>query len=170
MKIAVLGYSGSGKSTLAKFLGVRYDAPVLYLDAVQFTANWAERDSDEAINIVVEFMKSNERWVIDGNYAKFFQSERLLQADRIIYMDFSRWSCLLRVFRRYLHYKNQTREIIAAGCIEKIDLEFIWWVLHEGRTAQVRRHYDNIIALYPEKTATLKNQKQLNAYMALPFE
>ena len=43
MRIAIIGYSGSGKSTLAAFLGSRFGIPVLYLDTVQFEANWKER-------------------------------------------------------------------------------------------------------------------------------
>lgn len=34
MKIAVMGYSGSGKSTLAKFLGEKYNVPVLHFDRI----------------------------------------------------------------------------------------------------------------------------------------
>lgn len=76
MKIAILGYSGSGKSTLARTLSNHYKVPVLYLDTVQFLPNWIERDKDEGMQLVLEFMK-NDSWVIDGNYSKFYQRERL---------------------------------------------------------------------------------------------
>ena len=48
MKTAICGYSGSGKSTLARRIGEIEQVPVLYLDTVQFVANWQERDRDEA--------------------------------------------------------------------------------------------------------------------------
>jgi adenylate kinase family enzyme len=54
---AILGYSGSGKSTLAKQLGIRLNIPVLYLDTVQFEANWTQRDRDEALAIAADFMR-----------------------------------------------------------------------------------------------------------------
>lgn len=66
MKIAILGYSECGKSTLAAYLSTYYHIPLLYLDTVQFEADW----------------------VIDGNYALFLQSRRLKEADYIIYMAF----------------------------------------------------------------------------------
>lgn len=47
MKIAILGYSGSGKSTLAKYLADYYKIPLLYLDTVQFEANWKERNRED---------------------------------------------------------------------------------------------------------------------------
>lgn len=60
MKIAILGYSGSGKSTLAKYLHAHYDIPLLYLDTVQFEANWKERDREEALSMVAEFMGNQD--------------------------------------------------------------------------------------------------------------
>ena len=164
MKITIMGYSGSGKSTLAGKLAALYHTPVLYLDAVQFLPGWAERDRDEACDIVQDFMR-DESWVIDGNYTDFCQPERLEQADTILLLNFPRLVCLLRVFKRYFQHRNTTRESMAEGCIEKIDLEFIWWILHQGRTRKIRRHNREIIARYPHKTVVLKNQRQLDAYV-----
>lgn len=169
MKIAILGYSGSGKSTLAKYLADHYKIPLLYLDTVQFEANWKERNREEALSIVTEFMK-HEEWVIDGNYKSFLQDRRLSEADHIIYMAFSRWNCLIRACRRNYRYRNKSRESIANGCIEKMDLPFIWWILHKGRTAEKKRYYDTILRKYHAKTTRLKNQKELDAFMANLFD
>ena len=168
MKIAILGYSGSGKSTLAKYLGTLFSIPVLYLDTVQFEENWQERDRNTAIAMVAAFMQQNQ-WVIDGNYTSFLQKERLEQADYIIYLAFSRWSCLLRAVKRYRQYKNTCRESMAAGCKEKIDREFVWWILYQGRTKERRQHVQDILEKYPTKSIVIKNQKQLNAFMQAPF-
>lgn len=168
MKIAILGYSGSGKSTLAKYLATYYHIPLLYLDTVQFEANWKERDREEAQSIVTEFMK-HEEWVIDGNYKSFLQDRRLSEADYNIYMAFSRWSCLIRAYRRNQMYRNASRESIANGCNEKMDLPFIWWILHKGRTAEKKRYYNDIMRKYHAKTTVLKNQRELDKFMANPF-
>ena len=167
MKIAILGYSGSGKSTLAKHLSSRYRLPLLYLDTVQFEENWKLRDRAQAMTMVSAFMQ-NESWVIDGNYASFFQKERLEQADCIVYMAFPRFACLYRAFKRYRPHRNRTRESMAEGCVEKIDLPFIWWILFQGRSREKRRYYRQILAKYPSKTIFIKNQRQLDAFMAAP--
>jgi len=164
MKIAILGYSGSGKSTLGRKLANHYHAPVLFLDTVQFLPNWMERDTDEGRSIVWEFMQ-NESWVIDGNYNDFIQKERLEQANKIILLNFSRRICLYRAIMRYLQHKNKTRESMPTGCIEKMDLEFVWWILHEGRTKKRRNHYKQISSMYRDKTLILKNQKQVDEFM-----
>ena len=51
---------------------------------------------------------------------------------------------------------------MAEDCNEKIDLEFVKWVLHDGRTRQVKKHYDSVISQYKEKVIVVKNQKQLD--------
>lgn len=164
MKIAIIGYSGSGKSTLARKLADYYKIPVLFLDTIQFLPNWVERDRDEGRSLVERFM-DNDSWIIDGNYNGFLQKERLEQADKIIFMNFSRINCLYRAMKRYFMNRNTTRESMANGCIEKMDWEFIWWILYGGRTKTRRKHYNQIKALYKNKIVILKNQKQLTNYM-----
>lgn len=164
MKIAVCGYSGCGKSTLAKHLSDYYGIPLLYLDTVQFEENWIERDRQQALYMVASFMKHSE-WVIDGNYISLLQDERLESADYIIYMAFSRLSCLYRAFKRYFQYRNTSRESMAKGCTEKMDLEFIWWIVYKGRTKAKRQYYNRLLQKYKTKATILKNQKQLDRFM-----
>lgn len=164
MKIAIVGYSGSGKSTLARKLGEYYDIPALFLDTVNFLPNWVEREREEGRSMVCEFME-NESWVIDGNYKDFFQKERLEQADRIIILDFPRRVCMYRAIKRYFKNRNETRKDMAEGCIEKIDLEFIWWILHEGRTKEKQTHYKNIEKEFKDKVVVLKKPKDVELFL-----
>ena len=117
MKIAVMGYSGAGKSTLAKKLGRLYDCPVLYLDRIQFEPGWKERDREEAKRMAEAFLNENQDtgWIIDGNYAKFSQERRLEEADLIVFMDYTRRICLWQAVKRYLEYRDKTRESMAEG-------------------------------------------------------
>ncbi len=165
MKIAIIGYSGSGKSTLAKFLSSQYKIPLLYLDTVHWLASWNERESSESLEIVEKFLNNNDNWVIDGNYTKLYQKERLQQADYIIFMNFNRINCLYRAHKRNFTYKNRNRESITDGCIEKIDREFLWWLLHNGRKKSVINKYKRIITQYKEKTFVIKNQRELDKFM-----
>ncbi|HHX67340.1 MAG: DNA topology modulation protein [Miniphocaeibacter sp.] len=164
MKIAILGYSGSGKSTLSKYLSKKYKIPLLYLDTVQFLPNWELRDRKEAKSLVLDFI-NKESWVIDGNYTSFYQEERLFLADKIIYMKFNRFSCLRRAIKRYFKFKNTTRDSMAEGCNEKIDLEFIYWILHKGRNKETKIHYKKLLDKYRDKVIIIKNQKQLDLFM-----
>ena len=165
MKIAIIGYSGSGKSTLAKKLSEIYNCPLLYLDTIQFEANWKIRDIDEGRLMVGEFLK-NDSWIIDGNYREFLQEKRLQDADKIIFMNFPRRICFPQAFKRYLHYKNKTRESMADGCNEKFDLEFIKWLLFEGRKKSIKNHYNEICKCYKDKITIFRNKKDVENFLA----
>lgn len=165
MKIAVLGYSGAGKSTLAARLGDMYGLPVLHLDSVHFLPNWEERELSEKRRIVADFMSGNDGWVIDGNYSAQFREERLEQADMIVLMLFDRFSCLWRVIKRYRRFRGKTRPDMGEGCNEKLDFEFVRWVLHDGRTKKKKADYKAICDKYPDKVTVLKNQRQLDEFL-----
>ena len=165
MRIVIRGYSGSGKSTLARRLGERYQIPVLHLDRVHWTAGWTERDDAEKRQIIRDFLDENDSWVIDGNYSALYQERRLEEADQILLLLFGRVTCLGRVLRRYHRYKGKTRPDMGEGCDEKVDAEFLRWVLWEGRSRKIRQNYATIAARYPEKTLILRNQRALDAYM-----
>jgi len=165
MKIAIVGYSGSGKSTLARELAAIYQAEVLHFDAVHFLPNWEIRCEEEKLNITKDFLDTHDAWVIDGNYSKLFYERRMEEADLIVILLFNRFSCLHRAYRRYLRYKNTTRPDMGEGCTEKFDLEFIKWILCDGRTKKARDRYSGLISRYKEKAVVIKNQKQLDAFI-----
>lgn len=164
LKIAIIGYSGSGKSTLATNLGKALKLPVLHLDTVQFKANWVERDLEESLQIIKEFMQ-NDNWIIDGSYSKFLQKERFEQADKIIFLNFNRFYCFYRAYKRYLENKGRTRSDMADGCIEKFDFEFAMWILKDGRNANKRNSFKNITEIYSDKSIVLHNQKEIDEYL-----
>lgn len=163
MKISIIGYSASGKSTLAQDISQTYDLPLLHLDQVNMTENWQERDLDEAINIVENFMKQDD-WVIDGNYDKLKKTERLALSDIIIFLNFNRFNCLARAIKRYFKYRGKTRESMADNCPEKLDFKFIKWILIDGRSKEKRDNYANMKKHYSHKWIQINNQEELTKF------
>lgn len=166
MKIAIMGYSGSGKSTLCRRLHERYQVPALHLDTVQFLPDWEVRSDAEKQAIVRSFLDEHSGgWVIDGNYNGLSYERRCEEADVIIQLLFGRLDCLFRCVRRYRTYKGKSRPDMTAGCNEKIDGEFVRWILWDGRSRKIRERYRRVREQYPEKTVVLRNQRQLDAYL-----
>ena len=160
MKILIMGYSGAGKSTLAKELGKRYDCPVLHLDTVYFQENWVEREAAKAEDQVSRFLDEHADWVIDGNYRKRFAFQRRCrEADRIIQLLLPRRVCLWRVMKRYFQNRGTVRDSMAAGCVEKLDWEFVRWILWEGRTAEVQESFRHIQQEYADKVLVCPSAK-----------
>ena len=165
MKIAIIGFSGSGKSTLARALGTRFHADVLHLDSVHFLPDWRERAPEDEKRIVESFLGAHDAWVIDGNYTKLSYERRMEEADQIVMMLFRRFDCLLRVVKRYRTFRNKTRPDVAEGCQEKLDREFISWVLWKGRRKAAVQRYGSLRERYSAKVIVLRNQKELDAYL-----
>ena len=143
-RIMILGYSGSGKSTLATQLGSAIGAPVLHLDTVHWLPDWKERTDQDAEKIVNDFLDTHESWVIDGNYHAMAFQRRLDSADRILILNVNRFTCLYRAVRRWLQYRHSSRPDMTEGCNEKIDAEFLWWLLWKGRSQERARQYQSI--------------------------
>lgn len=164
MKIAIMGYSGSGKSTLCRKLHEQYKLPALHLDKVQFLPNWEVRAKEDKQNIVSSFLDRNpDGWIIDGNYSGLSYERRAEEADLIILLLFGRLNCLFRCFGRYRTYKGKSRPDMTEGCNEKMDREFIKWILWGGRSKKIRKRYKSIQNQYPDKVIKIKNQRQLDA-------
>ena len=162
MKIVIIGYSGSGKSTLTKMLGAHYNIPILHLDSIHFKEGWVERDNLEFNQIVLDFMKNNESWVIDGNYRKI-GLERFQEADQLIFLNYNRFFCLNSVIKRYFQNKGKTRSDMAEGCEEKLDLSFLWWVFAKGRNKSRRTQLENL-AKNHKNALIFNSRKQLFQY------
>lgn len=165
MKIAIIGYSGSGKSTLTEKLSYYYSIPKLHMDTLQFQPGWKDSDRDWMLKEMATFLTEHEDWVIDGNYSWCCYEERMEQADQIIFLNFSAWTCLLRAFMRYLKYRGKVRESMAAGCPEQFNWEFIRWILWDGRSSVHKNQYKRICLDYTRKITIINNQRELDQFL-----
>ncbi len=168
MKIVILGHSGSGKSTLARQLGEQYSLPVLHFDSIHFLPGWVETDRPYKREKVNAFLDDHpDGWVIDGNYLKVCAQRRFAEADHILYLDFPRRVCLPRAVGRLLRFRGKTRPDMAPGCPEKIDPDFLKWLLWKGRTPEKRREFLSVKAQYPDKFQHFTSPKQLKKELKL---
>ena len=147
MKITIIGYSGAGKSTLAENLSRYYSIPKLHMDTLQFQPGWVDSDRDWMLKEMRDFLTEHSDWVIDGNYSWCYYEERMKEADQIIFLNFSRWNCLLRAFKRYF------------------DWEFIRWILWDGRTKNAKDRYQYLNKTYPKKMRILHSQAEIDYFL-----
>ena len=125
-RIIIIGCGGSGKSTLARQLGDLTGLPVVHLDKLFWHPGWVESTKDEIDEKIMSAM-AKPRWIIDGNYNRTLP-KRLEHCDTVIYLDFSRFACLMGVAKRVLTTYGTVRPDMAEGCPERFDLEFLQWV------------------------------------------
>ena len=164
MRIAIIGYSGAGKSTLARALGERYACPVLHLDALHFLPGWKERGDGDALSLLLPRLQEKS-WVIDGNYGSLAYWERMELADQIIFFNFNRFQCLWQAYDRYRRNRGQVRGSMAPGCMDKFDLEFLLWILWNGRRKRLRNRYRQVAQAYPHKFTVCRSRRDVRQLM-----
>lgn len=160
-RISIVGGSGSGKSTLADILSKKLSLPVIHLDGINFKSDWIQIDKKERDNIILE--KTNEeKWIIDGNYNKTL-NERLNKADLIIWLDYSTFSLLKGVLKRFFKLYNKEREEIP-GCKEQLTFTFLKYVITYNK--KKRPELVKLLSAIPnKKILTFKRQKDLNKWI-----
>ena len=128
-KVAVIGCPGSGKSTLARSLAETTHLPVIFLDEIYHDPKRWSVDSSKKETEWREYQEEQVRqpqWIIDGNY-KCTLEIRIAAADTIIFLDYPRWLCFLRVIKRSLGWHlNGWTAGANPGTLDWKFLKFIW--------------------------------------------
>lgn len=165
-KIAIIGGPGTGKSTLAKNLGKEMKLPVYHIDGIHHLKNWEIRPTQERDAIVSEKVKE-PKWIIDGTY-KATLEERVINADLVIFLDYSTIAKLKGIISRYFKNKGQEKPEIP-GCKEKMDWEFIQLTMKWNKTK--RKIVKDILDRYKDKKILIfKNRRSLNKWYENKFK
>lgn len=161
-RIMIIGCGGSGKSTLAKQLGEKLKLPVVHLDQLYWKENW-QHISDEEMDRLVAEAVNQPKWIIDGNYNRMI-FKRLGYCDTVIYLDYSRFTCLRGVFKRIITTYGRVRSDMGAGCPERFDLEFLKWVWNFNKNHR-KKYHDMLAALDEKKVLIFNNRKECRTFV-----
>ena len=161
-RILIIGCGGAGKSTLARILGEKLNLPVVHLDQLFWKPGWVEESREEFDRkLVLELEKP--RWIIDGNFDRTMP-QRLKKCDTIIYLDFSRFTCLRGVMKRILTTYGRVRPDMGDGCPERFDLEFLQWVWNYNKNKR-QRNYELLDQATHAQKIILKNRRAAKKFL-----
>ncbi|MBU9672412.1 topology modulation protein [Planococcus sp. CP5-4] len=165
-RVMVIGVSaGAGKSTFGRRLGEVAELPVHHLDAYFWEPGWVEAEEREFRHKQQE-LANEPSWIIEGNYNST-AAIRLAACDTLIQLQLPLWRCLWRVLKRRLQYRRQARPDMAPGCPEKLDYEFLKFIMTTYHERQKSQHHliEEFIRKYPEKQVyILRTQKEIEAF------
>lgn len=161
-RIIIIGCSGAGKSTLARQLGERTGIPVIHLDRLYWKPGWVEKPPEE-FDILVQREMEKEMWIMDGNFNRTLPL-RIQHCDTVIYLDFSRLTCLLGVVKRVLTTHGTVRPDMGAGCPERWDPDFMKWVWNYNRNRRDQNYRILNEATHAE-TIVLKNRRSIRRFL-----
>ncbi len=161
-RILIIGCGGAGKSTLARQLGEKLNLPVVHLDKLHWKPGWVE-ESQEEFDRKLALELEKPRWIIDGNFNRTMP-QRLRKCDTIIYLDFSRWTCLMGVIKRVITTYGTVRPDMGEGCPEQFDLEFLRWVWNYNKNNRERNYQLLNEATHVQKIV-LKNRRMVKQFL-----
>lgn len=158
-RILVMGVSsGAGKSTFARRLGDAQGLPVYHLDAIFWKPGWIEASPEEFVSRQAA-IAVQDSWIIEGNYTGDRYNDgfrlRAARADTLIYLEVPLAVCLFRVVKRWLTHLGQTRPDMGAGCPEKLDWEFLHFIIttYRQRRRAIHDRLQAFEASGPDKRA-----------------
>ena len=161
-RIMIIGCGGAGKSTLARQLGEKTGLSVIHLDKLFWRPGWEHISREEFDKLHREALMG-EKWIMDGNFDRTM-AERIKYCDTVIYLDFSRWTCLLGVAKRILTTYGKTRPDMGEGCPERIDWEFLQWVWNFNKKKR-EKIYRLLNETEGVETIVLKNRRAVKKFL-----
>jgi adenylate kinase family enzyme len=161
-RILIIGCGGAGKSTMARQLGDKLQIPVVHLDKLFWKPGWVE-SSREEIDAKIMAEMAKPQWIMDGNYNRTL-AERMRHCDTIIYLDFSRFACLMGVLKRVITTYGTVRPDMGEGCPERFDWEFLQWVWNYNKNKR-ESNYRLLNEATHAETIVLKNRRAVKKFL-----
>lgn len=131
-RVVIIGCSAGGKSTIARELSAILGIDVIHLDKVLWKPGCRLSNPREEPEAVRELL-DRPRWIMDGNYTVSLPM-RLAQADTVVFIDFSRFRCMLRALKRLFQFRGRTRPDMGANCPEQFNVDFLRWIWNYPRS------------------------------------
>ena len=161
-RIVIIGCGGAGKSTLARQLGEKLELPVVHLDKLWWKPGWVESTPEEFDEkLAAELEKP--RWIMDGNFNRTMP-QRLSKCDTVIYLDFSRFACLMGVLKRVLTTHGKVRPDMGEGCPERFDVDFLKWIWYYNPNNR-EKNYRLLNEAEGIGTIVLKNRRMVRRFL-----
>ncbi len=161
-KIAIVGITGAGKSTLSRRISKKTGIPVYHMDTLFWRGEWQEVPEKEYVEAHEKILQENDRWIIEG-WVSEAMSDRLRQADVIMYLDYPGWLCAVHYVERWRKHKDIARPELPEESRERFKLRRFFLILFRIERPQIEdvlRHAGD-----SQKVVRVTSLEQLEDYL-----
>jgi len=123
-KVIIIGCPGSGKSTFARSLRDITGLPLHHLDMLYWNKDGTTVSKDVFLSRL-EMVRSNPKWIIDGNYASTMEM-RIKECDTVFFLDYPTEVCLSGIKER----KGKLRSDMPCILHDNEDEEFVDFIIN----------------------------------------
>lgn len=100
-RVIVFGSTGAGKSTLVEFISQKFGLPIINMDTLSREAGKSKTPEETFALSTIKSIE-NDSWILDGSYA-IVQDIVWPRAEAIVWLDYSGWIVMWRLFKRSLY-------------------------------------------------------------------
>lgn len=161
-RVIIIGPRGAGKSTLANNLSKITGLPALHLDRLYWNQEGESLSIAAFDKLLAEEIKK-EQWIIDGNYIRAMNA-MVTRCDTVIFLDYSRLSCLFGVISRALKGTGWHQANVAEGYSGRLDFTFL---KHVWRTADKnrQRYHEMLQNVEDTQVVILKHRRACRRFL-----
>ncbi len=132
----IVGGPGSGKTTLGYVLQQHTALPLYHMDHIHWLPGWQERCADEKDRMTKQIHRK-DAWILEGGHSRTY-ADRVAHADTLIWLDIALPLRLWRVVKRILVGYGKSRPDMAPDCPERLDLEFLRFILRTRKSSRAK--------------------------------
>lgn len=161
-RVMIIGSPGSGKTTLSCIMAEKLGLPIVHMDRLGWKSGWVFRPREEFDTMLAEALVG-DKWIFDGNYDRTIDV-RLKRADTAIMLDYPTCICLFRVLKRFVLNIGRTRPDMTEGCPERIDMEFLIYILNFRRKNR-QKLLDKLKAAENVNVIIIRNKRDYRKFL-----
>ena len=164
-KIAIIGISASGKSTFSRELHKVTDLPLFHMDKLFWRGKWEEVPEVEYL-IEEQKLLQKDKWIIEG-YVDQKHTDRLKQADLIIYLDYSGLRCALYYIKRIIKHSRRARPEMSEEALDAFEANYFWRIFMRRERPGIETALRDVDK---SKVVRLSSPRELRKFMNNKFK